>query len=81
MVQFNGSVCVSLNINRESHSCSFRGQYCCVKGWKIAWKTADKGVVATGTQSLVVQFLNCPAEGTGNVERYNVHGKARRKIP
>ncbi|KAM6207316.1 LOW QUALITY PROTEIN: ciliary microtubule inner protein 6 [Sarcoramphus papa] len=48
----------------ENYSCSFRGQYCCVNGWKIAWKTADKGVVATGTESLMVQFLNCPAEGT-----------------
>lgn len=64
-----GSVCVSLNINSENYSCSFRGQYCCVNGWKIAWKTAGKGLVATGTESLMVQFLNCPAEGAGNLKR------------
>lgn len=25
--------------------------------------------MATGTESLMVQFLNCPAEGTGSVKR------------
>lgn len=52
VVQCNGSVCVSLNINRENDLCSFRGQYRCANGWKIAWKAAGKGVVATGAAPL-----------------------------
>lgn len=75
MVQSNGSACISLNINSESNSCSLRGQYCYVNGWKIAWNTADESVVAAGTESLVMQFLNCPEEGMCNVKRQNICGK------
>lgn len=80
MVQSNSSVCVSLNINSQSNSRSLRGQYCCVNGWKIAWKTDEKSVVTAGTKSLMMQFLNCPAEGICNVKRQNTKGKTRRKI-
>lgn len=77
MAQRNGSACVSLNIKSENCSCSLRGQCCCVNGWKIAWQTADPGVVATGTESLMVQFVNCPAEGTGNVSMRKQEDTAR----
>lgn len=43
VVQRTGSGCVSLNINSENYSCSFRGQCCCVNGCEIALKTDDKG--------------------------------------
>lgn len=35
---------------------------------ETAW-IAHKGIVVTGMKSLMVQCLNCPAEGAGNMKR------------